>query len=194
MTARAVLIVVHGSGRNSENYLSSAHAASHIWSGLCRWCCPNDDDNGNGNGGGTAPRSYNSSVLIVAPRSLAPKDGPILTLIPYRPGAEPLCCNKTYPTPHTWRYGAEYFPVASSLSSSYSYLYSNATVRSFEAMDWLVEHFVIDCDRRGSRQYPFLDRVVVEGHYGESEGLRGGGGGLDRSGGEIRRGRDAYQQ
>lgn len=82
---RFVLISVHGSSRNADDYLCAAHSASRL-----------------------QERYPSDAVLVVAPRFLAPEDRPVPAFQPTQAsGATPLRWNETYPIAHTWRYGAD---------------------------------------------------------------------------------------
>jgi len=119
---RVALIMIHGSGRNADDYI----------------CC----------GVSSIPKEFSStSVLVVAPRFLAPRDGPVNITATMENGQHPpplLEWNETDPIPHTWRYGANAI---------------NSEISSYDAMDTLLERLVLDNDR-----FPLLERVVVAGH------------------------------
>lgn len=94
---QAVIIVVHGSDRNADEYLYSAMTVAQIQS-----------------------KYHPDNILIVAPRFLVVEDG--VESIPVKIGSsvkmmQPLMWNETYPIPHTWRYGANALPPWSDLSS-----------------------------------------------------------------------------
>ena len=92
-----VIIVVHGSGRNADEYLYSTMGAVEKQDVM-----------------------RSDSVLIIAPRFLAMEDG--VEFIPAKIGSstklvKPMMWNETYPIPHTWRYGANALQPWSDLSS-----------------------------------------------------------------------------
>jgi hypothetical protein len=80
------IVVVHGSGRNADEYLYSMMVASQM------------------------QRRYPSeNVLVIAPVFLAPEDGvyavPVI-MEDWMEMREPMVWNETFPIAHTWRYGA----------------------------------------------------------------------------------------
>lgn len=78
--ARIALIMIHGSGRNADDYLCCATAS--------------------------LPKQLDPSLaLVIAPRFLAVEDGHVN--ITGREWTEVLRWNETDPIPHTWRYGAD---------------------------------------------------------------------------------------
>ena len=82
----AVIVVVHGSGRNADEYLYSMMSVAKL------------------------QQEFDSvNVLVIAPRFLAEEDGifaiPVITN-EVMENREPMKWNETYPAPHTWRYGA----------------------------------------------------------------------------------------
>jgi len=122
-----VVVVVHGSVRNADEYLYSAIVSSEI-----------------------QQKYPPENVVVISPRFLATEDGvkaiPVKTNTTYEM-MQPLLWNETNPIPHTWRYGAN------ALSSNIS---------SFDAMDSIIEHFVLDAGE-GNR-YSNLKRIAVIGH------------------------------
>jgi pimeloyl-ACP methyl ester carboxylesterase len=77
-SVRTVLIAVHGSGRNADDYLACAVAST--------------------------PKQQRDSTLVLAPRFLAPGDGLVNAT---NSSIKLLRWAETYPIPHTWRYGAD---------------------------------------------------------------------------------------
>ena len=106
-----IIFVIHGSGRNADDYL----------------CCTSE----------IMPRAQRNNTLLIAPRFLAPADGPQRT----KHDVPLLRWNETDPIAHTWRYGADAL---------------NSNISSFEAMDRFVE-LVIERFHR-------LEQVIVIGH------------------------------
>ena len=120
---RFVFISIHGSSRNADDYLCAAHSASRL-----------------------QVRYPPESVLVVAPRFLAPEDGPLDGFRPSRGrGVLPLRWNETSPIPHTWRYGADSI---------------QGGISSYAALDALLEHFALD----PGGIYPNLETIVLAGH------------------------------
>jgi pimeloyl-ACP methyl ester carboxylesterase len=116
-----LVVIVHGSGRNVDDYLCCSHAALPIM----------DQD------------SDNSTILLVAPWFKAPSDPhsprhvrssahPPSTTIHTVHGFNPLVWNEYGPIFHTWRYGADAV---------------NAPVSSYAAMDALIAAVVQDTVR-----------------------------------------------
>ncbi len=73
-----VVVVIHGSGRNADDYLSCAVAS--------------------------IPKNLRDSTLVLVPRFLAPDDGPVNAT---DPTVNLLRWDEHYPIAHTWRYGAD---------------------------------------------------------------------------------------
>ena len=133
-----VVIVVHGSGRNADEYLYSMMTAAKMQS------CSSDQ------------------VLVIAPRFLAVEDGvfsvPVITdddgdgdgdggdAIKMK---SPMKWNETDPIPHTWRYGANALPPSAQLSS-------------YDAMDAIIEHLFKKAEQDG--RFENVKRIVVAGH------------------------------
>lgn len=112
--ARVGFVIVHGSERNADDYLCCSVSA------ISKFLNPEE-------------------VIVLAPRFLAPEDGPInVTSTP----SNLLRWNETDPIPHTWRYGADAI---------------NSNISSYDAMDTLIE-------RLASNEFPLLDRIIVAGH------------------------------
>lgn len=76
---RTILVVIHGSGRNADDYLSCAMAST--------------------------PHDQRDSTLVIVPRFLAPEDGPVNTTT--LTNVTLLRWDENIPVPHTWRYGAD---------------------------------------------------------------------------------------
>jgi len=96
-TIEAVIVVVHGSGRNADEYLYSMMNVA------------------------TLQDEFDpSNVLVIAPRFLAVEDGvfsiPVITdeVMEIR---EAMKWNETDPIPHTWRYGANALKPSETYSS-----------------------------------------------------------------------------
>ena len=85
---RKVVISVHGSSRNADDYLCAAQSAAQLQN-----------------------QYQPDSVLVLAPRFLAKEDGPVKTFRPSNSSEDgitrALRWNDTDPIPHTWRYGAD---------------------------------------------------------------------------------------
>lgn len=75
---RTIIVVVHGSGRNADDYLSCSVAS--------------------------IPHNKRDSTLVIVPRFLAPQDG---TVNVTNSNTTLLRWDENYPVPHTWRYGAD---------------------------------------------------------------------------------------
>ncbi len=93
-----ILFVVHGSGRNADDYLYSGMVAANI------------------------QKTYlPENVLIIAPRFLVPEDGIDQIPVKHRTNntvlKTPLLWNDRKPIPHTWRYGANALPPFENISS-----------------------------------------------------------------------------
>ncbi len=92
-----VVIVIHGSSRDADEYIYAGMAASQIQT------------------------TYSpENVLVIAPRFLVPGDG--VNHLPVQIGKmvhimPTLMWNETDPIPHTWRYGANALPPFSNISS-----------------------------------------------------------------------------
>lgn len=112
-TVCTVLIVVHGSGRNADDYLSCAVAS--------------------------VPNHQRDSTLVLAPRFLAPGDGPVNAT---NSSVKVLRWEEFFPVPHTWRYGADAIKT---------------NISSFQAMDVLVEQI-------NRTNFPRLQQIIVAGH------------------------------
>ena len=94
---KIIIIVIHGSGRTSDDYLYSAMVASRMQN-----VYPID------------------SVLIIAPRFLAVEDGDIDIYNDENSKFDLVNImrwNVTYPIPHSWRYGANALPPSHRISS-----------------------------------------------------------------------------
>ncbi|CAJ1967342.1 unnamed protein product [Cylindrotheca closterium] len=118
-----VLIMIHGSGRTAEDYFCVALSL--------------------------VPEGERDSVLVIAPKFLAPVDLNNSTdiknknfLIWQEDEAPPK-----YPMAHSWRYGADAL---------------NAPVSSYEAIDRLVEYLTATMNQR--QIFPNLKLVTVAGH------------------------------
>uniref|UniRef100_A0A7S3Q2G3 Chlorophyllase n=1 Tax=Chaetoceros debilis TaxID=122233 RepID=A0A7S3Q2G3_9STRA len=131
---KVVLVIVHGSGRNSDGYLYAGMSTAELQS-----------------------KYQSNEILVIAPRFLVPEDGVFAVPVMTRSGRiddriemkMPLMWNETDPIPHTWRYGANALPPWNSISS-------------YDAMDAIVEHFILQSGK-GSR-YQNLERIVIAGH------------------------------
>lgn len=80
-----VVIVIHGSARNADDYLVCMHTAASLLS--------HNKDNSN------------DKVMVIAPWLRTPLDPPV-TLVSRIPHAVPLEWAEEGPIEHTWRYGA----------------------------------------------------------------------------------------
>jgi predicted esterase len=94
---KVVIIVVHGSGRNGDEYLYSTMAVAQ-----------------------KQEKILPENILIIVPRFLVPFDN--VQTIPVKIGSkihffQPMMWNETYPIPHTWRYGANALSPWSQISS-----------------------------------------------------------------------------
>ncbi len=94
---KVVIIVVHGSGRNADEYLYSTMAVAQ-----------------------KQEKILPENILIIVPRFLVPDDN--VQTIPVKIGSKihlikPMMWNETYPIPHTWRYGANALSPSSEISS-----------------------------------------------------------------------------
>jgi len=82
----AIIVIVHGSGRNADEYLYTMTSVAKL-----------------------QKEFEPANVLVIAPRFLAVEDGiitiPVITN-EVMESREPMKWNETYPIPHTWRYGA----------------------------------------------------------------------------------------
>lgn len=109
----AAIVVVHGSGRNADEYLYSMMVASQMQS-----------------------RYSYENVLVIAPMFLAPEDGvyavPVIMEEEDWMGMmrEPMVWNETFPIAHTWRYGA-------------NALAPNDKYSSYDVMDAIVEKLLL---------------------------------------------------
>jgi len=88
----AVFIVIHGSGRNADDYLYAAIASSKL-------------------------QSTYANVLVVAPRFLAKEDGDDIRVLVHNQKRKPMQWNVTDPIAHSWRYGANALPPSHTISS-----------------------------------------------------------------------------
>ena len=77
-SVRTVVVVVHGSARNADDYLSCAVAS--------------------------IPTNQRDSTLVLAPRFLAPSDGQVNAT---NSSVTLLRWDEDFPVEHTWRYGAD---------------------------------------------------------------------------------------
>lgn len=95
---QAVVIVIHGSGRNADEYLYSMNNVANLQ---------------------TAYKPAN--ILVIAPNFLAVEDGiysvPVVLDENTTSQSSPMKWNETDPIPHTWRYGANALDPFSQYSS-----------------------------------------------------------------------------
>ena len=109
---RVVVVIVHGSGRNADDYLYAGLVTSSI------------------------QNAYPSeSVAVIAPRFLAVSDGIMDVPVPAFKNqlnpkrVKPMFWNESYPIAHTWRYGA-------------NAVFPSENISSYDAMDSIVEYFI----------------------------------------------------
>jgi hypothetical protein len=133
-TIRVVLVVIHGSGRNADDYMSVGMTMTQLQEKFL----PNE-------------------ILVLAPRFLAPEDGPVKVRIydPKSPNeivnlTEPMRWDDFNPIEHTWRYGANALPPSSHLTS-------------FDVIDAFIKHFTTDAND-GVSAYKNLELIAVMGH------------------------------
>ena len=153
---KAVIIVIHGSGRNSDQYLYSTMALSQM----------QQKYNHNNNNKSSSSSSSSSSVLILAPKFIVDEDDINSIPVPTFNSStdttttttnsnntfemlQPLIWNEKGPIPHTWRYGANALPPWSNISS-------------YDVVDTLVEHFALHAG--SGNRYVNLERIAVIGH------------------------------
>jgi len=132
----AAIIIVHGSGRNADEYLYSMMVASHLQT--------------------TFPPE---NVLVVAPIFLAPEDGiyavPVI-MDDFMEMRQPMVWNETYPIAHTWRYGADaLFPNDE---------YSSYDVMDAIVEGLLMLMSERKAGRVGEGMVGSLKRIIVAGH------------------------------
>ena len=108
---RVVVVIIHGSGRNADEYLYAGMVSSEI------------------------QKAYPSeNVIVIAPRFLSELDGISGVSVPVFYNQRnpkivtPMMWNETFPIAHTWRYGANAVNPSEDLSS-------------YDAMDSIVEFF-----------------------------------------------------
>jgi hypothetical protein len=119
-SVRVLFVIIHGSGRNADDYLCAASSVADLQSRY----------------------TGQDKILIITPRFLAVVDG-------FKEEPLFLRWNETWPIAHTWRYGAESLPVStiSSRHNSSTRSTSGITVSSYAAVDALLEHIVFDTSR-----------------------------------------------
>ncbi len=160
-----VLVMVHGSGRNADDYLcagmSTAEAISNFGQST--------------NGNRTKLLSTNDKhgkFLVIAPRFLADIDHEDRKLFPntlywWERG-------KDIPLSHTWRYGAD---AANTLPKRGDSKNQTGGISSYAVMDRLLEHIIgskhskgkttklrRSLEQREDYSFPNLKRIVVAGH------------------------------
>jgi hypothetical protein len=119
-SVRVLFVIIHGSGRNADDYLCAASSVADLQSRY----------------------TGQDEILIIAPRFLAVADG-------FEEEPLFLRWNETWPIAHTWRYGAESLPFSTISSGHHSSTRSTSgiTVSSYAAVDALLEHIVFDTSR-----------------------------------------------
>lgn len=130
----ALLIVVHGSGRNADDYFYSGMVSSKLQA--------------------TYP---SENVLVVTPRFLAKEDSDIYVPVPTQHDGQartnvmmrPMKWNVTHPIPHAWRYGSNALPPSQHISS-------------YDAVDAIIEHFAFNSG--SGKRYSGMKEIIVIGH------------------------------
>lgn len=108
---RVVVVIIHGSGRNADEYLYAGMVSSKI------------------------QEDYPSeNVVVIAPRFLSVLDDILVIPVPAFYNQEnpkrvsPMVWNETYPIAHTWRFGADA-------------IHPSQDISSYDAMDSIIEFF-----------------------------------------------------